>query len=172
MKQFPQYVERPSRPGDQYELVTAAEARQQGRKTPPTGAILFAIVVALVIIAIAGWLVMTDSPARGAADHAAVPSAQPGPAVPQRKAVEKSPPVPTNVNQDGMYIVGKQIRIGTYRTTCGTRSTCVWQRYQAIGGVVTQVAGGTALPGQSVLVEISKADFSVGVLGFGSWTIQ
>lgn len=171
MNQFPQYVERPPVVVDQYELVHAAEAGRR-RKTPPTGAILFAIVVALVITAIAGWLVMTDSPARGAADHSAVPSAQPGPAVPQRKAVEKSPPVPTSVAEDGMYIVGKQIRIGTYRATCGVHSTCIWQRYQILGGVSTAVAGGTAMPGQSVLVELGKADFSFGVLGFGSWTIQ
>lgn len=172
MKQFPQYTERPVRSGDQFPLVTAAEIRQQHRRTPPTGAILFAIVVLLVIIAIAGWLVMTDSPARGAADHAAVPTAQPGPPVPQRKAVEKSPPVPTSITQDGMYFVGKQIRVGTYRATCGVASTCMWQRYRVLGGVTTAVAGGTAMPGQSVLVELAQADFSFGVLGFGEWTIQ
>lgn len=167
---FPEYAERPPVAVDQYELVHAAEARQH--RKPPTGAILFALVAALVITAIAGWLVMTDSPARGAADHAAVPSAQPGPPVPQRKAVEKSPPVPTVLTEDGMYIVGKQIKSGTYRATCGVRSTCIWQRYQVLGGVTTAVAGGTAMPGQSVLVEISRGDFSFGVLGFGSWTIQ
>jgi hypothetical protein len=171
MKQFPQYADRPPVVVDQYELVHAAEARRP-RRTPPTGAILFAIVVALVIVAVAGWLVMTDSPARGAADHAAVPSARPGPAVPQHKTAEKSPAAPTSVSEDGMYIVGKQIRVGTYRATCGTRSTCIWQRYQALGGVLTSVAGGTAMPGQSVVVELGKADFSFGVLGFGVWTIR
>lgn len=172
MNQFPQYADRPNRPGDQYELVTAAEARQQHHRRPPTRAILFASVCVVIMAAIGGWLVMTDSPARGAADKAAVPSAQPGPAVPQRKAVEKSPPVPVSITEDGMYFVGKQIKAGRYRATCGARSTCIWQRYQVLGGVTTAVAGGTAMPGQTVLVELSRGDFSFGVLGFGEWTIQ
>lgn len=165
MKQFPQYADRPPVPVDQYELVHAAEARQH--RKPPTRAILFALAVALVITAIAGWLVMTDSPARGAADRAAVVSPTSAAPAIRNKPVEKAPPVPEVMPKDGMYAVGREIKPGVYRTDA--EDACWWARLRDLrreqSSMITAGYVGVGVQ----YVEILKTDKAFATAGCGRW---
>lgn len=80
--------------------------------------------------AIAVSVIMNDSPAKSAAVNAARP-ASPQPSAQVRKPVEMAPPVGETVPRDGTWIIGKEIKRGTYRTAGS--SICLWQR---LGGVV------------------------------------
>lgn len=173
MNQFPQYAERPASPVqlDSY-LDPVTEPRRPSRlRTIAHRAVLIPLAAAgaVGIVAWGAWAGITDMFEHGDAVpvvSSARPTAQPGP------PVEHSPKVPTSVDEDGQYIVGKHIKAGTYRATCGGRQTCLWQRYRVLDGLTTAVAGGTASPGESVLVELTTADFSFATLGFGKWTGQ
>lgn len=129
-RQFPEYTSRRNRgTGPQHPLVDQAEARQ--RSTHPGAPVFVALAVALLIVLIVGgYEALYDNPARVAADRAAVPSAQAGLPVPQ--PVEKAPPVPTAMDEDGIYVVGKEIKPGEYRAT-GTWG-CYWARLQNLTG--------------------------------------
>lgn len=180
MTQFPQYAQRPVSPSplSSYLDPVTPPRRPTRLRSVLRKSVTYPLIVAAGVgaVAVGAWGSWTGlDHLAGAADAAPVvsarPTATPGPPVPQRN-VEHSPPVPTVATEDGMYIVGKQIKPGTYRATCGSTNTCVWQRYRVRDGVAMAVASGTALPGESVLVELSTADFSFGVIGFGSWMLQ
>lgn len=178
MTQFPQYAQRPVSPAplSSYLDPVKPPRRPSRIRSVLRKGVLYPLLAAGAVAAGAwgSWTALQHI--GGSADAAPVvsdrPTGTPGPPVPQPHHTEYSPASPTVVTEDGMYIVGKQIKPGTYRATCGARNTCVWQRYRVVDGVATAVAGGTALPGESVLVELSTADFSFGVIGFGSWTAQ
>lgn len=166
MQQFPQYAERP--PAPEYPRVHEAETRKPHRHwTPPTGALIFGCVVVVVIIGIGGWLVMTDSPARGAADRAAVVS--PTSAVPtlRNKPVEKAPPVPEVMPADGMYAVGREIKPGIYRTDA--EDACWWARLRDLrreqSSMITAGYVGVGVQ----YVEILKTDKAFATAGCGRW---
>jgi hypothetical protein len=162
MTQFPQYTQRPAA---QYPLVHEAEARQHPPRKPPTGAILFASACVIIIIGILGWVVMTDSPARGAADRAAVVS--PTSAVPTRKPVEQARPVPTVMDGDGMYIVGREVKPGIYRTDA--EQACWWGRLRDLRREASSlITGGYAGVGAQY-VEILKTDKAFTTKACGRW---
>lgn len=177
MNTFPQYAERPAPPVqlESYLDPMTTPRRPSRIRRIARRAVLIPLGVAGTVGlgawgAWAGFGALME-PGR-AADAAPVVSVRPPAAQPGVPVHERSPKVPDTVTEDGVYIVGKQIKTGTYRATCGAKITCVWQRYQVLGGVTTAVASGTALPGQTVLVELGRTDFAFGVLGFGSWTLQ
>ena len=123
--EFPQYAPRP-RPAQlhpQYE-----PPRPPGR-IRSNAHLVVAGGIALMIGAIVVGVCYQEATATRAADATAVaqPTATPGPPVPQ--PVEMSPPIADTVPGDGSWVIGREIKRGTYRTA--GRVGCYWQRLQA-----------------------------------------
>ncbi len=117
-------------------------------------AVLAAGVVALVIGVVGLVVVLSDSPATDAA-KVARPSAEPGPPVRQP---EQAPPLSEKITGDGVVVVGKHVKRGTYRTAGGPR--CTWARLTDLTGE----------PGSSVdrgrATDRAEVDLPKGVVGF------
>lgn len=124
-------------------------------------------VAVLLIAVIAVGVVLHDSPARNAADHAAVvakPTAVPGPAV---NGPEYSPPIGDTIDGDGQWLVGKQIKPGVYRSNAGAK--CYWERLSGLGGrYVDLLANGGYRKGPQ-LVEVLSTDFVFTSQGCKQW---
>jgi len=95
-------------------------------------AVLIALGIALVIVAIVAATIWSEKPraesAAGALPAAAATvtpaTATPGtPVTP--KPVEASPPLAAAIAGDGSWLIGKQIKPGTYRTP-GRSTSCYW----------------------------------------------
>lgn len=113
-------------------------------------------------------VVLSDSPARSAADRAAVvvkPTAAPGPAVP--KGPEYSPPVSDTLDGDGQWIVGKQVRPGVYRSTAGP--SCYWERLSGLDDKYTQMIANGGYRRGPQLVEVKATDFVFASQGCKQW---
>lgn len=110
-------------------------------------------------------LVLNESPATSAAHNAAKPSAQTGTIVPRQ--VEKAPPVDEVVPGDGTWVIGKEIKRGTYRTEGG--SSCYWARSVRLAGhwVVVDSAFG---PGAQE-VALGKDDVAFDSQGCDKWVM-
>lgn len=140
---FPQYAPRPDEPTTLYPLTEAAEHRPERDKFRPYFAASLAIAIVVAFVGV--FIVSFDQVAAkaGAADRTAVPSAQPGPPVPQptgtpaTKPTEKSPPVAEVIAGDGTWFVGKEIKSGTYESVTG--STCYWARLSDLSGEAESV---------------------------------
>lgn len=133
-------------------------------------AILVPSAAVLLITVIAVGVVLQDSPARGAADHAAViakPTAVPGIPVPSRNSPEYSPPVPDHLPGDGMWLVGKQVKPGVYRSTAGIR--CYWERLAGLSGKYVDLLDNGGFRNGPTLVQILAADFAFTSQGCGAW---
>lgn len=125
--------------------------------------------IALTAVAIAGFTIhdLDAKPASSAAHNTAKPSAQPQAPVPQPKPVEKSPPVDEVVPGDGTWVIGKEIKRGTYRTEGG--SSCYWARSIRSAGhwVVIDSAFG---PGVQEVV-LGKDDVAFDSQGCDKWVM-
>lgn len=126
----------------------------------------------LLIAIVAVYVVLQDSPARGAADRAAVvakPTAVPGPPVPSSKTPEYSPPVADRIDGDGQWIVGKQVRPGVYRTTAGPR--CYWERLAGLSGKYADLLQNGGFRRGPALVEIRSTDFAFTSQNCAPWQL-
>lgn len=111
----------------------------------------------LAIVAISIGIIRNDSPANGAADKAAVtsksmmPTWTPiSPRMP-RKAVEQAPPpVIGSMPGDGAWVVGRDLKQGTYRTEGGR--SCRWMRLQGSPGAPWSVASSPSEFGPQIVV--------------------
>lgn len=115
-------------------------------------------------------IVLNDSPARGAADRAAVvvtPTASPGVPVPSRKGPEYSPPVPVKVPGDGTWLVGKQVKPGIYQSVAGP--LCYWERLAGLSGKYVDLIDNGGFRKGPTLVEVLASDFAFGSQGCGEW---
>ena len=72
---------------------------------------------------------------------------------------------------DGMYIVGKDIQAGTYRTRGG--SGCYWARLRGFGGEGKNIiANRASINGSSQIVQIDPTDQGFQTENCGTWTRQ
>lgn len=163
---FPKYAPRPDDPTELYPLTRQAEQRtaNHDRLKP----YVFAAVAAALVILVASLatVIWIDRPAASsAAEHAPRPVA----ASPQRKPVEKAPPVGEGIVRDGIYLVGKEIKTGTYRTDSGP--DCFWARLSNTsredGSIITS---GYRMSGQQY-VTIAKGDRAFESRGCNSWVM-
>lgn len=169
-QQIPQYTSRPEYP--RYPLTEAAEARRDDDESfRPYIAV--ALAIAIVIACIVAFIVVTDAAGTraGADDKAPVPSALPGPPVPQpvrNRPTEKSPPVASIVAGDGTWLIGKEIRRTTYESF--TVPTCYWARLSNLSGETDAViAMGFGRTGKQ-RVELGPDDVAFQSDGCGEWT--
>lgn len=131
-------------------------------------AIAAALAAALACAGIAVYVVAQDKPAISVG-KALRPTAQPGPPVPQpSKAVEQSPPVADTVPGNGTWLIGKEIKRGTYHTTGS--SICLWTRLQRhpSGGWVI-VDGAYRMGAQTVA--LGKDDAAFATQGCPTWVL-
>lgn len=135
-------------------------------------AMVIAPAVVVLIAAIATFVVLHDSPARGAADKAAVvakPTAVPGPRVPSSKTPEYSPPVADRIDSDGQWIVRKQVKPGVYRSDAGPR--CYWERLAGLSGDYTDLLQNGGYRKGPQLVEIAATDFAFTSQNCAPWQL-
>jgi hypothetical protein len=130
-----------------------------------------ASVAVLLIALVAVFVVWRDNPAQSAADHAvavsgAKPTAQPGP--PVRKPVEQSPPLAESFG-DGTWLVGKDIKAGTYRSRGGEQ--CYWARLSGLSGRFEDVIASGGWRRGPATVAIPVDDFAFGSQGCGIWEL-
>ena len=130
--------------------------------------ILAAAGIGVLIAAIGVRVVWNDSPARGAADRAAVYASQQKPSLPARtRPVERAPKVGEIIPGDGTWLIGRQIKRGTYKTAGS--SICLWQRL--VGGAAGWVVvDGAFEPGPQVVV-LGKGDVAFASQGCGPWVM-
>jgi hypothetical protein len=117
--------------------------------------------VVLLIAAIAVYVVLQDSPARGAADHAAVvapPSSVPGP--PVRRADE--------LPGDGTWLVGRTVKPGVYQSAGG--KLCYWERLAGLSGDYVDLTANGGFRDGPLLVEILASDYAFSSQGCYKWT--
>ena len=128
-------------------------------------AIAAALAAAALIASIGVAVVLNESPANSAARNAAQPSAQTGTIVPRQ--VEKAPPVDEVVPGDGTWIVGKEIKRGTYATQGG--SSCYWARLvPAVRGWSTVASAYVTGPQK---VALGKDDIAFASQGCDKWVM-
>lgn len=134
--------------------------------------IIIVSTIGVLIAAIGVAIVLTDAPARGAADKAAVvsgsmtPATRPIPSPMPRKPVEQAPPVSGPIPGDGAWIVGRDIARGTYRTEGGR--SCRWVRLR--GGPETPWSVATPGPhlGPQVAV-LGRGDVAFATRSCAPW---
>ena len=82
--------------------------------------------LAVLIVAVGVGVAYTDQPATDAGKSMRDAANKTVQAARSSKPVEKAPPVADTVPGDGTWIIGKDIKRGTYRTVGGL--SCLWQR--------------------------------------------
>lgn len=111
----------------------------------------------ILLIGVTGWVfvLVTDTPATDAGRNAARTSTQPGTPV---RPVEEAPPLAEKITRDGVVVVGKHVKRGTYRTAGGPR--CTWARLIDLTGDATSILDRGTAPGRT------DVDLVTGVIGF------
>lgn len=131
--------------------------------------ILIALAAAAAITATVVAVIWQEKPAQSAAAAAApvaAPTSTPG--TPPRQ-VEKSPPVPEATTGDGTYLVGRELKTGTYSSRGGT--SCYWARLRDTSGEqIAVIAAGTRRGRQ--VVTIRKGDRAFVTDGCGTWELM
>lgn len=158
-------AEPPLPPMPLYPKATAAAKPPRAFDIGAAGWIAGACVLAIVIVAC--WVVSNDNPARGAADKAAVASAQPGAPV-RNKPVEQAPPVADFVPGDGTWLIGKEIKRGTYTSEGGP--TCYWSRLANLSGELEAILANSYKPGPQK-VALGPKDVAFESAGCGGWEL-
>lgn len=128
--------------------------------------IYIALAATAAIVAVTAWVIWQEKPARSAADRAAVVStAHPGTPVPQTRPVEMSPPLAESMPGDGTYLIGRQIKAGTYRSPGG--QDCYWARLRDTSGLASSVIASNRRRGpQIVTIRSGEAFASEGCNGW------
>lgn len=136
--------------------------------------IYFALAAIAVMAAIVCAVIWADTPrAQSAADKAPVvstarPTVAPAGA-PTRKPVEKSPPIAERMDADGTYLVGREIKTGTYSAPGGPR--CYWARLRDTSGEMAAVIAASYHRGRQVAT-IRKGDRAFLTDGCGPWELM
>lgn len=163
---FPEYTPRGETRPELYPLTRQAEERaaeRDGLKPYIAAALAGAVAVVVVGIATVLWI------DRGVATAAAEQAPRPVAASPQRKPVEKAPPVAERIDRDGIYLVGREIKTGTYRTDSGP--DCFWARLRNTsredGSIIT---AGHLISGPQY-VTLAKGDRAFESRGCNSWVM-
>lgn len=134
--------------------------------------ILTALAAVAAMTAIVCLVIWNDRPASGAAGPAPVVStvqpaaSEPGPKVPARKPVEKSSPTPDLMRADGTYLVGREIKTGTYASPGGPK--CYWARLRDTSGEMAAIIAASYHRGRQVAT-IHKDDRAFLTDGCGPW---
>jgi hypothetical protein len=129
------------------------------------------IATALVVGCVGG--VVATSLARNAANNAGGGSTtSPGANAAGDVNVDPTtrPPDANTISDNGILIVGKDIKPGTYSTTVPADSLCYWSRLSATDGSIDSIiANDLAQPGSKVTVTIKPTDKAFKTDGCGTW---
>lgn len=140
--------------------------------------IYLAFGVVAAIVAIVCVVIWQEKPASSAADAAAVestarpialPTTRPGTPVPQRKPVEVSPPAASAVPGDGTWLVGREIKRGTYKSAGG--STCYWARLSDLSGELEAIIANSYGRRGPQKVALGPKDKAFASQGCGAWEL-
>lgn len=140
------------------------------------GMIIGAVIAGVCLIAVIG--VVAFLVARPDDDDGTVAEPQDSPSAsdgaPQTSGSAGGPPVDPNadIQGDGTYRVGDDIKAGEYSTTVpDSSSLCYWERLKGTSGEFDDIiANGVADPGEKVTVTVKDKDKAFKSQGCGPWT--
>ncbi|MBE1606220.1 hypothetical protein [Actinopolymorpha pittospori] len=75
----------------------------------------------------------------------------------------------STISGDGIYLVGKDIKPGTYRATPKAGANCYWQRLSGLSGDLNDTLA-NGLPAGPVVVTIKSTDKAFESQRCGAWT--
>lgn len=133
------------------------------RRLRPHWPSIISAAAVLGIAATAVLIVLSDSPARGAADHAAVispPSSVPGPPVSRADLIPG----------DGTWLVGTtagRVKPGLYRSAGG--KLCYWERLAGLSGDYVDLTQNGGFRDGPLLVEVLSTDYAFSSQGCYRW---
>jgi hypothetical protein len=111
--------------------------------------------------------------AQSAGDHAAVVSTvtptRLGTAVPTRVPVEVAPPLAEAIPGDGTWLIGAEIKRGTYRSAGG--ATCYWSRLSNLSGEFDAILASSFGQAGPQKVALGAKDKAFASQGCGSWEL-
>lgn len=122
----------------------------------PKAILISGAILAAAAVVVTG-VILSDTPAGGAAD--------PAPVVSAARAVEVAPPVPDSITRDGVYVAGRQIKTGTYTAEGG--SFCYWARLKRTPSGTTSIRVSSYDPDRQVATIVTGDIFQTS--GCGSW---
>lgn len=125
--------------------------------TDPRAVIVAGASLLLIGVTATVYTVLTEHPARDTVANVRRPSAQPG--TPVRP--EYAPPVPASIPGDGVFVVGKTVKAGSYRTAGAPR--CTWARLNDLKSTPSSVRDRGPAPSRT------QVDLVDGVIGFATY---
>jgi hypothetical protein len=156
----------------QYPLIGQAQARQSRGPFREHAHLVVAASIAVLIAGVIAWVIHHDATATRAADAKAVvakPTATPRVPVPQRtKPVEYSPKLSDHITGDGTWLIGKEIKRGTYRSEGG--EWCFWERLRDLSGEPDGVMSKGFVNGPQY-VAMGPDDVAFSSQGCGQWVM-
>lgn len=139
------------------------------------GMIIGAVIGGVCLIAVIGVIAFLAARPDDDGDTAADPQQSPSPSdfLPTTGSAS-GPPVDPNadIQGDGTYLVGEDIKAGEYATTVpDSSSLCYWERLKGTSGEFDDIiANGVAEPGEKVTVTVKDKDKAFKSQGCGPWT--
>jgi hypothetical protein len=133
-------------------------ARRTTKPTPNLPVLFVSLAVLAIVMVVGGTVAATGHPATAAADSAAVVST--------RRPAEYAPPVAATIPGDGMWLVGKHVKPGVYRSTAGR--SCYWERLAGLSGSYVDLIANGGFRRGPYLVEIKAGDFAFTSQGCGN----
>src|SRR5581483_3114553 len=97
------------------------------------------------------------------------PPPTPPAARPPPPATAPPPPPPSKAFGDGTFVVGSDIRPGTYRASRPS-SFCYWERLSGFGGTLDEIIANEASSSGPELVTIAASDAGFTSRGCGGWS--
>jgi hypothetical protein len=152
-----------------YPHATAAGIRSVARTNVP--ALVVALCVFAMVVIVAGVIAWDANSARAGdtVAHVAPPASQPGPAVPQAKPVEKSPPLLEQIPGDGTWLLGAEVKRGIYKSAGG--SSCYWSRLSSLSGELEAIIANSYGKAGPQKVALGKTDAAFASQGCGAWEL-
>jgi hypothetical protein len=139
-----------------------ARRRVRKKRRRPVAAVLLALVVLAAGLGVIGWELRTHGRSQhtsAGAQPAATASVDPS----ELLVEESSSPPPTGVQTrfaDGIWVVGKQVKAGRYKTTVPADVfACHWERMRGNDGTsASTIEEGLGKPGSKVTITIRSTD--------------
>ena len=135
------------------------------------------IALTAAIVGVVVWYIWQEKPRAASVSiggrpiAAAVPTSQPGTAVPQPKPVQKAPAIATGMPTDGTYLIGRQLKPGVYTSPGADTGRCYWARLRDTSGEVRAVIAASYKPGRQI-VTIRRGDRAFVTDGCGPWELM
>lgn len=139
---------------------------------PSNRPLYIALLCVAAMTAIVCAVIWNDKPAAAeAAANAAPATTRPTatPGTPVRKPVEVSPPLAERIPGDGTWLVGAEIKAGTYKSAGG--ASCYWARYRDLANELNSIIVNSYGRKGPQKVALGPSDKAFASQGCGAWEL-